>query len=346
MNIPVEILLLTSGIGALQSAFFGMYLFTLKRSRHLTTLLLAFLLLAFAVRMMKSVSYYFAEGHEIPELLQNFGYGANLAILPLLWLYLNAFLIKDYRLLWVRDSIHLLLPVLVILLSPFITPHFWMDQHGYRYSLILMGAYLPFCFYVVQKRFCTLNRPQQIWISGLTVGVTIVWAGYTANFIFHLVPYIAAPVIFTFVIYFMSYLALQQGNIFIRESKNSNGAYLPAELERCFEKLQHVMAAAQLFKDPSLTLPKAAKHIAVSAHLLSAAINTKSSLNFSDFINSYRIREAQALLSKREYSHQKIAAIAFEIGFNSLSAFNASFKKVTSMTPSEFRRQASGGFSS
>src|SRR5688500_11372092 len=114
MNIPVEILLLTSGVGALQSAFFGVYLFTLKRGRHITTLLLAFLLMAFAIRMMKSVSYYFAEGHVIPELLQNFGYGANLAILPLLWLYLNAFLNKAYNFRWKWDGIHLLPSVFVI----------------------------------------------------------------------------------------------------------------------------------------------------------------------------------------------------------------------------------------
>lgn len=342
MNIPSEILLITSGVGVLQSAFFGMYLFTLKKGKHLTTLLLALLLLAFAVRMTKSVSYYFAEGHEIPALLQNVGYGANLAILPLLWLYLNAFLIKDYRFRGVRDGIHLLPSLVVIALSPFIKPYFWMDQHGYTYSLLLMAAYLPFCFYVIQKHFYAINRAQQRWLLCLAIGVTIVWAGYTANFIFHLVPYITAPVIFSFVIYFMSYLALRQGNIFTRETKNTNGTYSPVELERCFEKLQYAMAETQPYKDPSLTLPKAAKQLAVSGHLLSAAINKKSGQNFSDFINSYRIKEAQQLLSKREYSHQKIAAIAFETGFNSLSAFNASFKKVTSMTPSEFRKHASG----
>jgi AraC-like DNA-binding protein len=45
------------------------------------------------------------------------------------------------------------------------------------------------------------------------------------------------------------------------------------------------------------------------------------------------------MLAHREYGHQKIAAIAFETGFNSLSAFNASFKKIATMTPSEFRRR-------
>jgi len=338
---PDEILLLTSGVGALQSAFFGMYLFTLKRGRHITTLLLAFLLMAFSIRMMKSIGYYFAEGHAIPELIQNFGYGANLAILPLLWLYLNAFLNQDYKFQWKWDGIHLLPSIVVIVLSPVITSHFWMDQHGYTFSLLLMGAYLPFCFYVTQKRFRSINGAQQIWILCLVMGVTVVWAGYIANFIFHLVPYITAPVMFTFVVYFMTYLALQQGNIFRRESKNTIGTYSTAELERCYEKFQHVVEQRQLFKDPSLTLPKAAKQVVVSAHLLSASINKKSGQNFSDFINTYRINEAQRMLLKREYDHQKIAAIAFEVGFNSLSAFNASFKKITAKTPSEFRRKAS-----
>src|SRR3989337_4213362 len=147
------------------------------------------------------------------------------------------------------------------------------------------------------------------------MGVTLVWAGYTANFIFHLVPYLASPVMFTFFIYFMSYLALQHGNIFTRESKNTNGTYSLVELERCYEKFQNVMEHGQLFKDPSLTLPKAARQVAVSTHLLSASINKKSGQNFSDFINSYRITEAQQMLANREYDHQKIAAIAFETGF-------------------------------
>jgi AraC-like DNA-binding protein len=339
MNIPIEILLITSGIGALQSAFFGVYLFTLKKGRQVTTLLLGFLLLAFATRMTKSVIYYFADNHEIPELLQNLGYGANLAILPLLWLYLNAFFINNYHFKWKRDGVHLIPPIVVIVLSPVITPHFWMAQNGYTYSLLLMGAYLPFCFYTIKKNFGRVNHAQQIWILCLTIGVTIVWAGYTANFIFHLVPYIVAPIMFTFVIYFMSFLALQNANVFTHQSKNTEGAYSDAELARCFERLQDAMEEQQLYKDSSLTLPKAAKALMVSAHLLSAAINKKSGQNFSDFINSRRVKEATRLLATRESFHQKIAAIAFEIGFHSLSAFNASFKKITGVTPSEFRRR-------
>ncbi len=337
MNISAEILLLTSGVGALQSAFFGIYLFSLKK-RQLANLLLAFLLLAFAVRMAKSIIYTFADGHDVPRLLQNFGYGANLAILPLLWLYLKAFLFKGFRFHISKDFIHLLPALSVLVLSPFLTSYFWMQQHGYTYSLLLMGAYLPFCFHLIYKNFNSLNKFQQRWILGLTIGVTIVWGGYTANFIFHLIPYITAPVMFSVVVYFMSYLALRHSNIFMPGTKNATSPYSSDELERCFEKLQYVMEEELPFKDPSYTLPKAAKQLNVSPHVLSAAINKKSCQNFPDFVNNYRIKEAQLLLVKQEYSHQKIASIAFEVGFNSLSSFNAAFRKVTSMTPSEFRK--------
>src|SRR5689334_1722139 len=107
MSIPFEMLLITSTVGALQSFFFGIYLFTVKKTRNAANLLLALLLLAFAARVIKSVGYYFSEGHIIPDLLMNIGFGSNLAILPLLWLYLNAFLKDDYRFDRRRDWIHL-----------------------------------------------------------------------------------------------------------------------------------------------------------------------------------------------------------------------------------------------
>ena len=343
MSIPSEVLLLTSGVGALQSAFFGLYLFTMRKGRQLANLLLAFLLLAFSIRITKSVTYVFAEGHDVPLLLQNVGYAANLAILPLLWLYLNSFLRRDFEFRWKRHVVHLVPPALAILLSPILTPYFWMHQYGYTVSLILMGVYLPFCFYLIFRHFNSVNRPQRLWILCLSIGVTVVWAGYAANFILHLVPYVTAPVIFSFVIYFMTYLALRQNHILIAEVKYQNSSLSPAEIVHCFEKLQMVMTNAKPFKDSTLSLPKLARQLNVSPHFLSETINKRGGQNFSDFVNGYRIREAAALLSDLENNHMKIAAIAFETGFNSLSSFNASFKKIMLMTPSEYRKRTVTG---
>jgi AraC-like DNA-binding protein len=343
MGIPIEVLILTSGVGALQSAFFGIYLFTLRKGRNVANVLLALLLLAFAIRVIKSVSYYFSEGHTIPDLLMNLGFGTNLAILPLLWLYLNAFLKKDYEFKWLRDMPHFFPSILAILLSPVLTSYFWMGQHGYTISLLSVAIYLPFCIYLIQKNFKKISTSRQVWVLSLTIGVTIVWAGYMANFMLGLVSYITAPVLFSFVVYFMSYIGLKESDIFTRETRYLNSSYGATQINQCFEDLQQLLVVRKLFKDGSLTLPKLANELKVSPNLLSVTINKQTGQNFPDFINSYRIKEAQVLLSDPEYNQQKIAVIAYETGFNSLSVFNTAFKKFTSFTPSAYRAKAQKG---
>jgi AraC-like DNA-binding protein len=49
------------------------------------------------------------------------------------------------------------------------------------------------------------------------------------------------------------------------------------------------------------------------------------------------------MLEDPAHQHKKIATIAYETGFNSLSVFNTAFKKFTSMTPSAYRKAVSKG---
>lgn len=341
MSISFEMLLVTSAVGALQSFFFGIYLFTLKKGKSIANVLLAILLLAFAVRIIKSVGYYFSEGHVIPNLLMNLGFGCNLAILPLLWLYLNAFLKNDYQYSWKRDTFHLLPAIVTILLSPVLTDYFWLQQYGYLASLLSMLAYLPFCVLILVKHFKNLSGVQRLWLTSLIAGITTVWLGYLANFVFGLVPYILAPVLFSVLIYFLSFLALKQASLVNRESRYLNSGHSHEQLNQCHTELMNLFSNSKPFKDSSLTLSKLAAQLHVSPNLLSETINKKIGYNFPDFINSHRIREAQALLEMPNAGHQKIATIAFETGFNSLSVFNAAFKKFTSVTPSTYRKKLS-----
>jgi AraC-like DNA-binding protein len=59
--------------------------------------------------------------------------------------------------------------------------------------------------------------------------------------------------------------------------------------------------------------------------------------NFRDFINKYRIEESKFLLKNKSNGNKTILEIAYEVGFNSKSAFNAAFKKFTGLTPKEYR---------
>jgi AraC-like DNA-binding protein len=63
-------------------------------------------------------------------------------------------------------------------------------------------------------------------------------------------------------------------------------------------------------------------------------------VNVNLFINSYRIKEAKRMLLDASFNHLSIEGIARSVGFNSKSAFNATFKKITGMTPSFYQRSA------
>jgi AraC-like DNA-binding protein len=99
------------------------------------------------------------------------------------------------------------------------------------------------------------------------------------------------------------------------------------------------------FLDPELTLSQLAARLGASTNHVSQVINTDFGQSFYDFVNRYRIEKAKALLSDQARADDKILSIALESGFNSKSAFNASFKKHTGMTPKDFRlRQQSAAF--
>ena len=49
------------------------------------------------------------------------------------------------------------------------------------------------------------------------------------------------------------------------------------------------------------------------------------------------------LLLSARHNHLSMVGIAFEAGFNSKTAFNTAFKKMTDRSPSEFRNAPQGG---
>jgi AraC-like DNA-binding protein len=112
------------------------------------------------------------------------------------------------------------------------------------------------------------------------------------------------------------------------------------QLAKYLETLTTLMEQEKVFLEPGLTLPKLARMVNCSVNHLSQAVNAGFGLNFFDFLNSYRICEAKALLSHSDLQSNAILDVAFAVGFNSNSAFYSAFKKITGLTPAQFRRDA------
>lgn len=113
---------------------------------------------------------------------------------------------------------------------------------------------------------------------------------------------------------------------------------LDADLQKIKTELLILMEKEKPFLDCEISLIKLAKKINVSPHLLSYTINKGFDENFFQFINGYRIKEAQKLILDSNMNHLSLLGIGFEVGFNSKTVFNTTFKKVTGKTPSEFKK--------
>jgi AraC-like DNA-binding protein len=118
-------------------------------------------------------------------------------------------------------------------------------------------------------------------------------------------------------------------------------AQLAPELLLWRDKLLALMADEQPWLEPELTLTEVAKRLRIAPALLSKVINSGCGQNFNDFVNAYRVREAQRLLADPRFAHYSLVGVALESGFNSRSTFNRVFKKVTGQAPSELARPKS-----
>jgi ligand-binding sensor domain-containing protein/AraC-like DNA-binding protein len=109
------------------------------------------------------------------------------------------------------------------------------------------------------------------------------------------------------------------------------------------KKLLDLMEVEKLFMDPNLSLGALAQQVGCTKENLSQVINEQTGLNFNNFLNKYRVAEAGKKLADPKENQFVIMKIAFDVGFNSKSVFNAAFKKFTGLSPSEYREKVQRG---
>lgn len=79
-----------------------------------------------------------------------------------------------------------------------------------------------------------------------------------------------------------------------------------------------------------------AQHLGMSSVTFDLKMRRFSGMNFSKYLNEYRLKHATCLL---ERECLPVSEICYLSGFNSLSHFNHLFKAYTGHTPSEFRQE-------
>ncbi|WP_299435739.1 helix-turn-helix domain-containing protein [uncultured Aquimarina sp.] len=105
-----------------------------------------------------------------------------------------------------------------------------------------------------------------------------------------------------------------------------------------YKELEFLMKEAKLYRDPNLGLDSVAGKLKISSNYLSQLVNKLTGKNFADYINTFRVEDAKLKLRNINFINYTIVGIALESGFNSKSTFYSSFKKMTGISPSSYRK--------
>ncbi|AXT59596.1 AraC family transcriptional regulator [Aquimarina sp. AD10] len=340
------LLIIISSAGLLHGVLFALYLMIFKNKKSLTNFLLGWILVFMAFRIGKSVMLNF--GDDLEPIFIFLGLTFLLIIGPFLKFYIFGMTRSNFKL--PRHYILELVPFILIFIASLFVTRDWYENSKFViviFSSGLIFIYLHLAFYIgiawrvlhqTKKQYSKKSQTKSQkailkWLQLLLIGFVFIWISYVINILDETIPYIVGPIVYSLVIYFLSYKALVlkstdlDGDVF----KTNDDEFIFTEILKHVEK-------EKLYLESDISLVKLSKIIRKSPQLTSLIINQYANRNFNDFINFYRIQEAKVLLSKAENNAYTISSIAFDTGFSSLSSFNSAFKKFEGLTPSSFRK--------
>ncbi|MCB0579879.1 MAG: helix-turn-helix transcriptional regulator [Phaeodactylibacter sp.] len=326
---PTTLIAILSALATGHALFLAAYLWSYAEGRRLPNRLLAALLLALAVRIGKSVIItLFPESSEAwpaIALVGLFGIG------PALWLYSRAATSSLFR--WKAACyLHFLPSGLLAVVIP------WMPDAFFFWAYALGNSHL-LAYWLLSIRntrgtaVAAITARWLFWLHLAFLPILLVFI--LQLFINSMSIYVAVTALAAATLYALSFLALRWRSALHPPS----GTLLSddPELLRLGRRIQRVFEEQKLYTDPNLTVAKLAAHLQEQAYLVSKAVNLHFGKTFPELLHAYRIREAERLLQSPDAHHLSIEAIAYDSGFNSLSAFYAAFKKIKQTTPAEFR---------
>ncbi|MEM7360036.1 MAG: helix-turn-helix transcriptional regulator [Pseudomonadota bacterium] len=142
------------------------------------------------------------------------------------------------------------------------------------------------------------------------------------------------------IICWLIFFSLTRASIFAGKFSNTRTPNDPQEYEvdpALTHKIELHMQENKPYLEHLLNLEQLANQLSLHPRALSLAIKHNFNTNFYEFINTYRIQEAKILIEDPAYPNRTMIDILGESGFNSKATFNAFFKKLEGMTPTQYR---------
>ena len=127
----------------------------------------------------------------------------------------------------------------------------------------------------------------------------------------------------------------------ITELKEKEAAYRnlvsPRLMDELKEKILDIILIQKKYKDKDYSAKRLAEDLGTNTRYISAVVNVRFHMNYTSFVNKFRIEEAMALLVDKRYRGLNMEDISDMVGFANRQSFYASFYKINGITPREYK---------
>jgi AraC-like DNA-binding protein len=120
----------------------------------------------------------------------------------------------------------------------------------------------------------------------------------------------------------------------------SGNIYLSGQkLNEIGNRLTDHLVTNRTYLRKGCTIADLAAELTMQPYVLAAIIHQVYKINFSDFINGYRVQHAKNLIENGETKQLTLEGLSEQCGFNNRNTFTMAFKKHMGQTPSDFIKE-------
>lgn len=129
----------------------------------------------------------------------------------------------------------------------------------------------------------------------------------------------------------------------ITEPKEKSSTYkmqisaaLTDELEN---KIFETIRVKEKYKEKGYSATKLAQDLGTNVRYISAVMGVRFGMNYTTFVNSFRIEKAMQMMRDKRYVDYTMEDICLSVGFSNRQSFYAAFYRLKNMTPHEFKEK-------
>ena len=203
----------------------------------------------------------------------------------------------------------------------------------------------------VANYFSNIEGKTLNWIRDLNIVILFV-AAASITFVFigrsyftrHEVSLLIPSFIFSSVLFVIGFKGNQQTEILESIEEEEDLELVFEEVKTDLEdKLQNqlieLFEIRKIYRHSDLRITMVSESIGTNRTYISRLINDEFHMNFNEFVNSYRIKEAKKLLANEDNSSYTLEHIADQSGFGSVASFLRVFKAIEGVTPGQYKKK-------